>query len=540
MCLHPHAPISLEPRLTTQIEAWHINVSVEVWLFVAGLVLVAYVYSRWCHSYWSSRGIRTPPFLPFLGHMHKKLPIFQSRWDYYDEVYHKYGGASLCGLYDLFRPVLMIGDPVLVKGILVKDFEHFVDREIFRAEEGSITNETLTRKSGDEWKALRAIMTPTFTSGKIRGMFPLVCNKADTLVSFTLKKAAQKPYVDMKDNFGRFTMDSIASCAFGIECNSFKNEEPEFAKWAAAFFEFSFAKFIKFTLFNMYPRICNALGFKIESNSVKFFTRVVKEIIAARKSGQRREDYLDILLDAQSSLISPTTVPENHTSITHVPSVTEKQVLTDETIMAQCVLFFAAGYDTMASTLAVLSFLLAKHPMHQQRLRQELQQIIQEEGDITYQSIMDAKFLNACVMESLRLYPPAASGERFCTKTYKIPGTKVILHPGDIVIIPFWSLHRDSRYWSEPEMFHPDRFMPENKGKIISYTHMPFGMGPRNCIAKRFALMEAKVALAKLLLRAELHLRSNQQELKLEKISLILRPAAVDLVITPLTTTTTF
>ncbi|XP_069942985.1 cytochrome P450 3A11-like isoform X1 [Cherax quadricarinatus] len=467
MCLHPHAPISLEPRLTTQIEAWHINVSVEVWLFVAGLVLVAYVYSRWCHSYWSSRGIRTPPFLPFLGHMHKKLPIFQSRWDYYDEVYHKYGGASLCGLYDLFRPVLMIGDPVLVKGILVKDFEHFVDREIFRAEEGSITNETLTRKSGDEWKALRAIMTPTFTSGKIRGMFPLVCNKADTLVSFTLKKAAQKPYVDMKDNFGRFTMDSIASCAFGIECNSFKNEEPEFAKWAAAFFEFSFAKFIKFTLFNMYPRICNALGFKIESNSVKFFTRVVKEIIAARKSGQRREDYLDILLDAQSSLISPTTVPENHTSITHVPSVTEKQ-------------------------------------------------------------------------ESLRLYPPAASGERFCTKTYKIPGTKVILHPGDIVIIPFWSLHRDSRYWSEPEMFHPDRFMPENKGKIISYTHMPFGMGPRNCIAKRFALMEAKVALAKLLLRAELHLRSNQQELKLEKISLILRPAAVDLVITPLTTTTTF
>nr|XP_053654374.1 cytochrome P450 3A41-like [Cherax quadricarinatus] len=212
------------------------SVSMEVWLFVAGLVLVAYVYSRWCHSYWSSHGIRTPPFLPFLGHMHKKLPIFQSRWDYYDEVYHKYGGASLCGLYDLFRPVLMIGDPVLVKGILVKDFEHFVDREIFRAEEGSITNETLTRKSGDEWKALRAIMTPTFTSGKIRGMFPLVCNKADTLVSFTLKEAAQKPYVDMKDIFGRFTMDTIASCAFGIECNSFKIERTRVCQMGSSFF----------------------------------------------------------------------------------------------------------------------------------------------------------------------------------------------------------------------------------------------------------------------------------------------------------------
>ncbi|KAK8719066.1 hypothetical protein OTU49_014271, partial [Cherax quadricarinatus] len=326
--------------------------------------------------------------LPFLGHMHKKLSFFQSRWDYYDEVYHKYDGASLCGLNDLFRPVLMIGDPVLLKDILVKDFEHFVDREIIRTEKESTANEMLTRKSGDEWKALRAIMTPTFTSGKIRGMFPLVCDKADTLVSFTLKEAAQKPYVDMKDIFGRFTMDTIASCAFGIECNSYKNEEPEFAKRAAAFFEFSYIKLLKFTLFTLYPRISNVLGLKIETDSVNFFTRAVKGVIAARKTGQRREDYLDILLDAQSGHNSPTTAHENHTSIIDYSSVTKivktfaplsKQVLTDETIVAQCVLFLIAGYDTTASTLAVLSFLLAKHPIHQQRLRQELLQIIQEE-----------------------------------------------------------------------------------------------------------------------------------------------------------------
>nr|XP_053653949.1 cytochrome P450 3A19-like [Cherax quadricarinatus] len=86
-------------------------------------------------------------------------------------------------------------------------------------------------------------------------------------------------------------------------------------------------------------------------------------------------------------------------------------------------------------------------------------------------------------------------------------------------------------------MFHPDRFMPENKDKIISYTHMPFGMGPRSCIAMRFALIEAKVALAKLLLRAELHLRSNYEELKLEQNTLFLRPTGVQLVITPLTST---
>ncbi|XP_069943186.1 cytochrome P450 3A41-like [Cherax quadricarinatus] len=338
-------------------------VSVEVWLFVAGLVLAAYVYSRWRHSYWSSRGIPTPPFLPFLGHMHKKLSFFQSRWDYFDEVYHKYGGASLCGLYDLFRPVLMIGDPVLLKGILVKDFDHFVDREIFRTEEGNITNKMLVRKSGDEWKALRAIMTPTFTSGKIRGMFPLVCNKADTLVSFTLKEADQKPYVDMKDIFGRFSIDTIASCAFGIECNSFTNEEPEFAKRAATFFDSLLTRVIKFTLFSMYPRICNALGLKIDTPSVKFFTRVLKEIIAARKAGQKRKDYLDILLDAQSGHNSPTTAHENHTSITHDSSVTviDKKIapLSKQVVNSTLMYLVTSSYTRENTTLLTRNIVIS-------------------------------------------------------------------------------------------------------------------------------------------------------------------------------------
>ncbi|KAK8729564.1 hypothetical protein OTU49_008550, partial [Cherax quadricarinatus] len=100
----------------------------EVWLVVAGLMMAAWMYSRWRHSYWSSRGVPTPPFLPFLGHMHKQISLFQFRWDYIDEVYYKNGGSKYCGLYELFRPVLMIGDPDLLKNIFVKDFDHFVDR----------------------------------------------------------------------------------------------------------------------------------------------------------------------------------------------------------------------------------------------------------------------------------------------------------------------------------------------------------------------------------------------------------------------------
>ncbi|KAK8738700.1 hypothetical protein OTU49_004021 [Cherax quadricarinatus] len=400
---------------------------VEVWLFVAALVLAAWSYSRRRHSYWSSRGIPSPPALPFLGHIHNMLSIFHFRWVYFDEVYHKYGGATLCGLYELFRPVLMIGDPDILKHICIKDFDHFVERRPFPAEKESLMNEMLINKYGDEWKALRSAMSPTFTSGKLRGMFPLICDKADSLVSFTLSAASKQPYVDMKENFGRFTMDTIASCAFGIECNSFRDKKPEFAKWASDFFDFSFVRLIKFTLFNISPKLFNDLGIKMGTFSVEFFQRVAEETIAARKAGQKRNDFLDLLLDAQAGHNLPTTAhvsAASHTQSTTDDSAatdnlknnsqysnsenknistTSKQVLTDRSIVAQSVMFLIAGFDTTASTLAFSSFLLAKNPRHQQRLREELQQIIQEHGDITYQGIMEAKFLNACLMEFLAL-----------------------------------------------------------------------------------------------------------------------------------------
>ncbi|TOF86303.1 hypothetical protein CGJ15_25250, partial [Vibrio parahaemolyticus] len=228
---------------------------------------------------------------------------------------------------------------------------------------------------------------------------------------------------------------------FGIECNSFKEEEPEFAKWAESFFSFSFIRTLKFTIINISPRLFNFLRLKLETSGTKFFERVVKQTIAVRKRGQRRGDYLDLLLDAQAShdqhttkstsiksnTTSETSNTDNHSDNDSLSVVPSKQVLTDKSIVAQSVLFLIAGYDTTASTLAFASFLLAKYPVHQQRLRQELQQMVQEHGDITYQGIMEAKFLDACVMETLRLYPPGTFGERVCNKTYKITGTNVVL-----------------------------------------------------------------------------------------------------------------
>jgi len=101
-------------------------------------------------------------------------------------------------------------------------------------------------------------------------------------------------------------------------------------------------------------------------------------------------------------------------------------------------------------------------------------------------------------LETLRYYPPAVMTDRGCVKDYKVPGTELVIKKGDGIFIPILGLHHDEKYWPEPEKFIPERFSPENKGKINQYTFLPFGQGPRNCIGMRFALTEVKVALANL------------------------------------------
>ncbi|ROT72411.1 cytochrome P450 CYP6BQ22 [Penaeus vannamei] len=265
-------------------------------------VAALWAYSKWRHSYWASRGVPTPPYVPILGHMHQALSR-EGKWKYDSVAYHKYGGSKFCGLYEFFTPVLLVGDPDLLKHILVKDFDHFVDRMTLALphEKDKMTAQMLSLKKGDEWKQLRAIMSPTFSSGKMKGMFPLVCEKADAFVTFSLNDSRGKPYVDMKYNFGRFTIDTIASCAFGIECNSLVDEDAEFPKKADKFFEATPFDILKFLFMNTLPSLAKLLNLRFTHPEADFLEEVVRHTIKERMKGERRGDFLDLLLEARNS-----------------------------------------------------------------------------------------------------------------------------------------------------------------------------------------------------------------------------------------------
>ena len=113
------------------------------------------------------------------------------------------------------------------------------------------------------------------------------------------------------------------------------------------------------------------------------------------------------------------------------------------------------------------------------------------------------------VLETLRFWPPAVITDRICVKPYVIEPENsnekhIYLEKDDALWIPIVGIHRDQKYYANPDVFDPERFNDENKSKIDPYTYLPFGVGPRNCIGSRFALMESKILFYHLLSRFSL------------------------------------
>ena len=177
--------------------------------------------------------------------------------------------------------------------------------------------------------------------------------------------------------------------------------------------------------------------------------------------------------------------------------------LTDEEIIAQCVLFFVAGFETTGATLTNTIFLLARNPEVQERLYDEvcenLADVDPNNLDKYYETInTKISYLDAVIKETLRLYPPVTRLERRLNiDEYKLGGIQ--LQRDHLVEISTIAVHYDPDNFSNPKQYSPERFLPENKHKLAPYSYIPFGDGPRNCVGMRFAYQEAKICLASLI-----------------------------------------
>ena len=181
----------------------------------------------------------------------------------------------------------------------------------------------------------------------------------------------------------------------------------------------------------------------------------------------------------------------------------------------ECLTILLAGHETIANALTSALFLLARHREHAAKIRSEVNGIAGQKqlGAEEYEHIA---FTRRALAESMRLYPPVWVLGRAITEPCSIG--EYIAPAGAILFASQYLLHRDGRFFPEPDHFNPDRFLAGNK--MHQFAYVPFGIGPRRCIGEGFALMEGALALGTILRQWEIELRPETKLVLDPKVTL--------------------
>ncbi|KAK7871463.1 hypothetical protein R5R35_010842 [Gryllus longicercus] len=470
-----------------------------------------YWYCTNTFNYWKDKGVPYAPPTPLFGNVKEAL-LGQRNYHYvHQDLYNHFKGERFAGIYHAKKPALFLRDPELIKLVLVKDFQHFHDRDIpiINLEKNPL-QQHLFLLAGHKWRVLRNKLSPTFTSGKIKGMFHIMAESSGKLLSFLKEAADREEVIEMKEVLAKFSTDVIGSCAFGLQLNALDDPNSEFRRMGRSIFEPKTAtRFARF-LFELLPQLTKWINVDTSQDKLtEFFMRVVKETAAFRiKNNVVRNDFFQLLINLRQK--GNVEYDENDEQEKHEIFEKSKDALDfeldDGLMAAQVFVFFLAGFETSSTTMSFALHELAVNPDIQKKLRDEIDASLEETGGkFTYESIINMKYLDKVVSETLRMYPPVLYLRREATLPFRIPGSEVTVDKGTSVVIPVYALQHDPDYFPDPLRFDPERFSEENKAKRHHYVYLPFGEGPRNCIGMRFGLLQTKLGLVTLLSKYEFH-----------------------------------
>uniref|UniRef100_A0A8C8FPV3 unspecific monooxygenase n=1 Tax=Oncorhynchus tshawytscha TaxID=74940 RepID=A0A8C8FPV3_ONCTS len=403
--------------------------SAETWTLLALLITLIVVYGYWPYGVFTKMGIPGPKPLPYFGTMLE------------------------------YR-----------KGIINFDTECF-------------------QKYGRIWGRIRSVLSPSFTSGRLKEMFGIMKQHSANLLNGMKKQADKDQTIEVKEFFGPYSMDVVTSTAFSVDIDSLNNPSDPFVSNVKKMVKFDLLNplFLLVCLFPFTGPILEKMKFSIFPTAVTdFFYASLIKIKSGRDTGNStsRVDFLQLMIDSQKGSDTKT-------------GGEQTKGLTDHEILSQAMIFIFAGYETSSSTMSFLAYNLATNPHVMTKLQEEIDTVFPNKAPIQYEALMQMDYLDCVLNESLRLYPISPRLERVAKKTVEING--IVIPKNCVVLVPTWTLHRDPEIWSDPEEFKPERFSKENKESIDPNTYMPFGAGPRNCIGMRFALIMIKLAMVEIL-----------------------------------------
>ena len=383
----------------------------------------------------------------------------------------------------------------------------------------------LTVEDGPKWHRNRRLLTPAFHYGILKGYVSVYNRCLQHLFEKWDASARSQNPVLLFDTVCLMSLDILLQCSFSFQSNCQKERvKPAYIK---AVYELS--ERVSERFFNPFYQIDWIYFLTPSGRKMKAGLKIVHEhaemVIKERRralaldgkgegvkdmqnllngiSNSRHLDFLDILLTA----------------------VDDKGVgLTDREIRNEVDTFMFEGHDTTTTSISWTLYCLARHPEHQEKVRDEVRRVLDGRDQLEYEDLKELHYTHWCIKEALRLYPPAFMLMRETAEEIEVDGRKI--PKGVWIAILIHTLHHNPQVWPNPEEFDPLRFEPNNAKDRDPYAFLAFSAGSRNCIGQNFAINEEKVVVASVVNRYRL---SVVEDHKVEILPLVVLRAKYDI-----------
>ena len=414
------------------------------------------------------------------------------------------------------KSFLVISDPVQAKHILREEAVRY-DKGLLAEILEPIMGRGLIPADPETWSVRRRQIVPAFHKAWLEHMVGLFGYCNIPLISSLDKIAADNGKVEMEEKFCSVALDIIGKSVFNYEFNSVTKESPVVKAVYRALVEAEHRSMTPAPYWNL--PFANQLVPRLRAfnSDLDLLNNVLDDLINRAKTTRQVEDIEELERRDYANVKDPSLL--RFMVDMRGADIDNKQLRDDLMTM------LIAGHETTAAVLTWALFELLRNPECMKKAQEEIDRVIGDRTP-TLDDIKEMKYVRLVIAETLRLYPEPPLLIRRCRTEDKLPkggGREATVIRGMDMFLALYNIHRDEKYWEEPEKFDPMRFtrkfvnpdIPEWEGfdpakwegrlypneLAADFAYLPFGGGPRKCIGDEFATLEATVTLAMVLRR---------------------------------------
>ncbi|XP_034097721.1 probable cytochrome P450 310a1 [Drosophila albomicans] len=445
-----------------------------MWLLLPILLYsIVFLYVRHIYSHWRRKGIPSEPATLSWDFLCQAYRREFRHVEAICEAYHE-GRDRLHGIYCFFRPVLLVRNVELARHVLQQANGHFMETK------------------WDYVKGYRRFnllekLAPMFGTKRLQPMLLNTQDVANQMIHHLQQRELQGVVeLDVQQLLRIYAVNIMGNLVYGLDVNNFEQQDHILNSFAE-----NTAQHSNLQCFTL-------RGVPQKSTLTYRLLDIIQRNVEQREErGIIRKDMLQLLVKFRNG----NDLGSDKWQVEH--AIEEDKLMSIKRLAQVAEDLLQSALDSLASTITLTLYEIAQQPLIVEKLQAEIKEL-QSDGDGQLQlleQLEGMKYMEMCVKETLRKYPPVPLIERTCRKSYTLPATKFTVGEGKTLMIPLLAIQRDEKYFSEPLKYKPLRFLHD---KLKQSTQCPsafvgFGIGGAQCVAQNFAKMVIKVALIKLL-----------------------------------------